>query len=90
MFDNPNLSDYECIRESTRITKGFKSQMFILDLSFIGWYLLSSFPIIGYLINIYVLPYTIFTNCFFYETLRIEQQMPSFVGEYVNNNRNDR
>lgn len=83
MFDNPDFSAYKCIRESTRITTGYKSQLFILDLSFLGWYLLTSLPIVGYFINIYVLPYVTFTNSYFYEILRKENNMPAFNGEQV-------
>lgn len=42
--DDPSKGIMQCLRESKYLTKGNKGQMFILDLSFIGWYLLSAIP----------------------------------------------
>ncbi len=40
LADNPNLDYKEALRLSNEMTKGYKLDIFILDLSFIGWYLL--------------------------------------------------
>ncbi|MCK5811950.1 MAG: DUF975 family protein [Clostridiales bacterium] len=40
LADNPNLGYKEALRLSDEMTKGYKLDIFILDLSFIGWYLL--------------------------------------------------
>lgn len=40
MLDNPNLSYDEAITESMRMMQGYKMKLFMLDLSFIGWFLL--------------------------------------------------
>ena len=37
LIDNPEMSALDCIRESKRLTQGYKGQLFVLDLSFIGW-----------------------------------------------------
>lgn len=40
--EQPNLSPNEAIRRSRYITQGHKKDMFILDISFWGWYILGS------------------------------------------------
>lgn len=40
LFDNPELSARECIRRSKELMRGRKWELFVLDLSFILWYLL--------------------------------------------------
>ena len=42
MAENPNISPKQAINISCRMTKGYKWDMFVLDLSFIGWYLLGT------------------------------------------------
>lgn len=41
LAENPGKSALECIEESKQITKGHKMELFVLELSFIGWILLS-------------------------------------------------
>ncbi len=41
--DNPDMSANECLKASIRLTKGHKMDIFILLLSFIGWYILAGF-----------------------------------------------
>lgn len=41
LIENPELSAMEAIRLSKQQTSGYKWKLFVLDLSFIGWYLLS-------------------------------------------------
>ena len=40
--DNPEREARECLQESMIMMDGYKWQLFCLDLSFIGWYLLGS------------------------------------------------
>ena len=40
--DYPELTPEECITMSRRLMHGYKKQAFLLDLSFIGWYILGS------------------------------------------------
>lgn len=42
LCENPDLSVMEALRLSKQQTMGYKWQFFVLDLSFIGWYLLGS------------------------------------------------
>lgn len=52
LLENPELRPLECIRRSEEMMRGHRFDLFVLDLSFIGWELLSSiifFPIVWYL-----------------------------------------
>ena len=41
-IDHPEYTASQCIAESCRLMKGYKWQAFLLDLSFIGWYIVGS------------------------------------------------
>ena len=66
LLDNPSMSPYQCIRESKRMMAGHKGELFVLDLSFLGWYILSAVPFV----SIWVTPYTQITYAVYYDTLR--------------------
>lgn len=70
MIDHPELSAMDCLRESKRLTTGFKSQLFMLDLSFILWLLVSSLPVIGYAVQVYLTPYMETAKALYYEQIR--------------------
>ena len=55
MAQNPELSVVDVLKESARIMKGHKFELFVLQLSFLGWMILSglTFGIVGF----YVIPY---------------------------------
>ncbi len=76
LIDHPELSPLECIRESKRMTKGFKAQLFKLDLSFILWLLLSSLPIVGYAVQVYLTPYMETAKVLYYEQIRSLDTVP--------------
>ena len=61
MVENPDLGVSECIQCSINL-------MFVLDLTFIGWYLLSGLTC-GILAVLYVLPYHAFAHTAFYRDL---------------------
>lgn len=66
--DNPDLGALEAIRISKKWMIGYKGQLFLLYLSFIGWYLLCILTLgIGFL---WLLPYVKATEANFYEDLR--------------------
>ena len=67
-FDDPEKGALDCIRESKAMTNGYKGKLFVLDLSFIGWHLLSIIPFV----SIYTAPYYGVTKANFYRTLRGE------------------
>lgn len=65
MIDNPEYSASECIRRSKEMMDGHKGELFILDLSFIGWALLTIIPFV----SLYVNPYMQTTEANFYNAL---------------------
>jgi uncharacterized membrane protein len=68
LANNPNLGVNEAITLSNEMTRGHKLDMFILDLSFMGWYLLGALALgIGVL---FVMPYENATNAELYLVLR--------------------
>lgn len=68
LADNPNIGSKRAIALSNEMTKGHKFDMFILDLSFIGWYLLGLLAfIVGML---FVMPYENATKAELYLVLR--------------------
>lgn len=44
LYENPGISVFEALNMSKRQTHGYKSQLFMLDLSYLGWTLLASVP----------------------------------------------
>jgi len=69
LIDHPEMSPLECIRESKRMMSGRKGELFLLDLSFIGWRLLESLTIIGWAVQIWTVPYLGMTYALYYECL---------------------
>lgn len=69
MSDNPDISPTDAIKLSRKITKGHRGELFALDLSFLGWFLLATVTF-GVLL-IYVMPYYQTTKALYYENFRI-------------------
>ncbi len=70
LADNPELSGNAAIEKSMEMMQGNKWRLFLLDLSFIGWMILSILTL-G-IAMFWVLPYMIQTHAAFYETLKAE------------------
>ena len=68
LHDNPNLNSQDARRMSEIMTKGYKSDLFVLDLSFIAWYLLVACT--AGIAIIYVTPYVETTKAMYYENLK--------------------
>ena len=69
MFDNPDLSAYECIKRSGDMMRGFKGFYFVLMLSFILWYFLNSVVVMFIFVPIvlvFLTPYEGITYAHFY------------------------
>lgn len=62
------LDPFESIKESKALMTGHKFDLFILQLSFLGWYLLTALTL-G-LLTIYVLPYRLTAEAIFYNNLK--------------------
>lgn len=70
--DRPELKFNAAIEESMRMMNGYKMKLFLLDLSFIGWILLTMLTFgIGLL---FLNPYMSVSRIAFYEDLKAEQE----------------
>lgn len=70
LAENPNIKPMQAINLSCRMTKGHKLDLFVLGLSFIGWYMLGALAFgIG---TAFVVPYDRATHAQFYLALRSE------------------
>ena len=75
LLDDPDKGPMQCIRESREMTRGHKGELFLLDLSFLGWYLLCLIPFV----SIFVLPYTNVTRANFYRALSGKWEEPPHI-----------
>lgn len=62
-----DISAGEAIRRSCRQTRGIKGELFVLDLSFLGWDILASLT--AGLLNIWLTPYKTLCDLAYYEKL---------------------
>ena len=69
LVENPQMSREQAFAESKRMMSGQKWRAFVLDLSFIGWNILSAITL-GILGIFYVQPYMDATHAALYEALR--------------------
>ncbi len=68
LADNPNIGAKRAIELSNQMTNGHKFDMFVLDLSFLGWYLLG---VLALLVGtLFVMPYENATKAELYMVLR--------------------
>ena len=79
MIDHPEYSAMDCLRESKRLTMGYKGQLFLLDLSFILWLILTALPVVGYAAQVYVTPYMETSRVLYYEKICRLQDETVFV-----------
>lgn len=68
MSDNPNLKPTEALKLSRKMVEGHRTELFVMELSFIPWWLLSLCTC-G-LASIYVLPYYRTTRALYYQNFR--------------------
>ena len=70
--DNPEMKNNEAIEKSMEMMDGHKMDLFLLDLSLIGWAILSMITLgIGFL---FFYPYQYTAHAHFYEDLKKEQE----------------
>ena len=74
LADHPELSGTEVITMSRQMMNGSKWRTFVLDLSFIGWHILSGLTL-GILGIFYVAPYKCSTDAELYEALKNQFQI---------------
>ena len=79
LLDHPDRSPIECLKASGRLMKGHKKELFVLDLSFLGWLILQWFirPF-----AIWVWPYQALTYANYYRSL-IGEKIPAEKGQKV-------
>ena len=63
--DHPDWSVRQCMRESKRLMRGNRRSLFLLDLSFLGWFFLSLFPFV----LVYAQPFIMTTYALYYNQL---------------------
>ena len=68
LADHPNVLAKDALKISMLVTKGHKGELFVMNLSFIGWMLLSGLTC-GLLYILYVGPYIYATCAGYYEEL---------------------
>ena len=66
LIDHPDWGVFKCLSESASMMRGHKWELFCLDLSFLGWYLLEA---LCSLVKIYAEPFTKTTYTLFYQQL---------------------
>lgn len=67
-IDRPEISTKEAVEESARLMNGNRGKIFLLGLSFIGWFILCIFTFgIG---SLWLMPYIKFSEIVFYEMLK--------------------
>jgi len=76
LFDDPEKGAIQCINESKLLMNGKKLELFILDMTFLGWYvidyivfLLMPLPFTFPILSIWISPYVGITRAGFYESL---------------------
>lgn len=68
MAENPKIGVCKAMQISKELTRGYKGELFVLDLSFIGWAILASIPCgLGYL---WLAPYMFMTKTNAYQYLK--------------------
>ncbi|HEY8419867.1 MAG TPA: DUF975 family protein [Clostridia bacterium] len=67
-IDNLSMSAEDCIKESSKMMKGHKFKLFLLDLSFLGWYLLGVLAL--FIGVVFVKAYHNLARAAFYEDLK--------------------
>lgn len=84
LLDNPHMRPETAVRESAKLMKGHKWEMFLLDLSFVPWHILGIFTLgVG---NVYTAAYAAAAHAAFYRELNPEYvEEPIFVNEELLN-----
>ncbi len=73
-MDHPDWSPVRCMRESRYMMRGHKWDLFVLQLSFLGWLILATIP--G--VSVFVKPYVSLAETAFYENLRAAAPQPPY------------
>lgn len=72
LFKHEYQSAFRIIRDSRRLMKGYKAKRFALDVSFVGWWLLTLISL-GFLGG-YTIPYQALANTIFYQEIKQKEK----------------
>ena len=70
LIDDPSVGIIEALRRSRKLMKGHKVEFWVFNLSYIGWYILSSLFILG---DLWVQPYVGVGTALYYESVTGKQ-----------------
>ena len=78
LAENPEMSAMDALKASTKMTADHKSELFVMELSYIPWFFLCLFifPLI------YVMPYFFTTQALYYENFKIRAFQEGRVSEF--------
>ena len=79
LCENPEMGVMEALNMSKAQTYGFKAQLFLLDLSFLGWEILCGLTL-G-ILNIWIFPYIAQTNIGFFQEIKQIKGIGYFPGQ---------
>ncbi len=85
LLDDPDKSALQCIDESKKMMCGWKGSLFVMDLSFLGWILLSVIPFV----SIYTMPYMEIARANFYRFVSGKTEAPASAFYWENHGRDD-
>lgn len=71
LLQHPDYGVFDCMRESRRRMTGKRMDLFVLDLSFLGWILLCCVPILGWVLAIWVFPWYKCSEALFFEAVNV-------------------
>lgn len=69
LAENPKIGVRRAMKLSIEITRGYKGELFIMDLSFLGWMLLTALT--GGILYLYVMPYMQMSKTNAYKMLKV-------------------
>ena len=81
LLNHPEKSALQCMRESRILMRGHKLERLSLDLSLLGWILLVAVPLVGYIIELWTLPYLGLVKIMYYDKLTGWQPVPKQIEE---------
>ena len=80
LYENPGIGVMEALEMSKRQTMGYKGQIFALDLSYIGWTLLASLPV---MVEMGMMYYAMFSSYYDYMTGAISVMPTDFTASVI-------
>lgn len=79
LCENPELGVMDALNMSKQQTRGYKLDLFVLDVTFLGWSLLCALT--AGILTIWVAPYVQQTNLAYFDAIKAEKGIGSLPGE---------